>query len=386
MDGTFDQGRPLKRANNWSCMYSLDLSSATDRLPIQIQQKLISNLLRDEQLSKDWVSLLVDRPYGLPKTANMDITHVKYAVGQPMGALSSWAMLALTHHFIVQAAAWRAGYPSNKLFTKYALLGDDLVLGDRKVAVQYLHILRCLGVECGLAKSLLSTNGWALEFAKRTVWKGVDVSPISMSEYVAAVSSVSGIISFQRKYNLTLAQICTVLGFGYKVKSWLNKPIGSLSQTLRAIKIASIIPTDPDGVIKLFSTGRPLSSEISDLVLAFIRQEYFTLKADISSVYTRLTTGALSSAPLFEGDPIELKYALEYIKFQINLKSKNLIYHNASTAMSMLSSGRSNDLTTAYLLYLTVLKTYSLLPVNLITLTLNRTPSIRGVHPYQLKM
>ena len=26
---------------------------------------------------------------------------VRYAVGQPMGALSSWAMLALTHHFIV---------------------------------------------------------------------------------------------------------------------------------------------------------------------------------------------------------------------------------------------------------------------------------------------
>lgn len=27
-----------------------------------------------------------------------------YSVGQPMGALSSWAMLALTHHLIVQYA------------------------------------------------------------------------------------------------------------------------------------------------------------------------------------------------------------------------------------------------------------------------------------------
>lgn len=35
--------------------------------------------------------------------------YIRYAVGQPMGALSSWAMLALTHHFIVQYAAYRTG-------------------------------------------------------------------------------------------------------------------------------------------------------------------------------------------------------------------------------------------------------------------------------------
>jgi len=33
----------------------------------------------------------------------------RYAIGQPMGALSSWAMLALTHHLIVQIAAQRVG-------------------------------------------------------------------------------------------------------------------------------------------------------------------------------------------------------------------------------------------------------------------------------------
>lgn len=36
---------------------------------------------------------------------------VRYAVGQPMGALSSWAMLALTHHLIVAMAARRVGFP-----------------------------------------------------------------------------------------------------------------------------------------------------------------------------------------------------------------------------------------------------------------------------------
>jgi hypothetical protein len=77
----------------------------------------------------------------------------RYAVGQPMGAYSSFPMLALTHHVIVQIAARRAG----KLgwFTNYALLGDDVVIADPMVAPQYLLLMRdILGVEINLSKSL----------------------------------------------------------------------------------------------------------------------------------------------------------------------------------------------------------------------------------------
>jgi len=41
-------------------------------------------------------------------------SRVLYAVGQPMGALSSWAMLALTHHIMVAVAANRAGFTIGK--------------------------------------------------------------------------------------------------------------------------------------------------------------------------------------------------------------------------------------------------------------------------------
>jgi hypothetical protein len=37
-------------------------------------------------------------------------TFLKYSVGQPMGCLSSFNMLALTHHVIVQIAAIQAGF------------------------------------------------------------------------------------------------------------------------------------------------------------------------------------------------------------------------------------------------------------------------------------
>jgi len=110
MDGTFDQLRPLKRVRPNQPYFSMDLSSATDRLPIDLQTDLfrvIFNLTPKE--ASAWKSLLVDRPYKLPKDSGSPLKSVTYSVGQPMGALSSWAMLAITHHFIVQIAAWESG-------------------------------------------------------------------------------------------------------------------------------------------------------------------------------------------------------------------------------------------------------------------------------------
>lgn len=66
------------------------------------------------------------------------VPSVRYTVGQPMGALSSWAMLAITHHFIVQSAAWMAGVVKTRtMFSKYAVLGDDIVIWDKATAEKY---------------------------------------------------------------------------------------------------------------------------------------------------------------------------------------------------------------------------------------------------------
>lgn len=56
---------------------------------------------------------------------------LRYSVGQPMGALSSWAMLALTHHAIVKIASYKAGY--RRGFDLYAILGDDITIGKYSV-------------------------------------------------------------------------------------------------------------------------------------------------------------------------------------------------------------------------------------------------------------
>lgn len=107
MDGTFNQLAPLSRVPFGSKeLSSLDLTAATDRLPISIQQDLLECIF-DRSFGENWRNLLVGRDYFLPPSAVSEtgLQSVRYAVGQPMGALSSWAMLALTHHFVVQYSA-----------------------------------------------------------------------------------------------------------------------------------------------------------------------------------------------------------------------------------------------------------------------------------------
>lgn len=63
---------------------------------------------------------------------------------QPLGYLSSWPLFALSHHFVVWYCADKV-YPGNK-FCKYALLGDDIVIGDAAVADVYKDVINRLGV------------------------------------------------------------------------------------------------------------------------------------------------------------------------------------------------------------------------------------------------
>jgi len=89
MDGTFDQGAPISKIKDFGYKryYSFDLSAATDRLPVKLQDAILRPLLgRSRSIS--WRKILTDRYYLLKRMVTKP-TLLKYAVGQPMGALSS---------------------------------------------------------------------------------------------------------------------------------------------------------------------------------------------------------------------------------------------------------------------------------------------------------
>jgi len=188
MDGTFDQTAPLLRllseATPGTRFYSFDLSSATDRLPVDIQADILNILVPG--LGTAWKNLLGSLLWRwTSENTHVPLKEIKYSVGQPMGAYSSWAMLALSHHVIVQCAALNCGIRS---FSSYAILGDDIVIANDTVAAEYLVLMKQLGVDINLAKSLNSLS--FAEFAKRWMGpNGLDLSPLGPGLILRAIRS-----------------------------------------------------------------------------------------------------------------------------------------------------------------------------------------------------
>jgi len=194
IDGTFDQGAPLLRLYKerdprykFSCF---DLSSATDRLPITLQVDILNALgvrgdLWSELLNFQWSisgdlfklsdKYKLNQLMGIKSNILWKEAFVKYAVGQPMGAYSSWGMLAVTHHVIVQIAAIRAGFSKNT-FRQYCVLGDDIVINNDRVAAHYQELMHTLGVGINPSKSIISYD--VVEFAKRWLTPYGEISPL----------------------------------------------------------------------------------------------------------------------------------------------------------------------------------------------------------------
>jgi len=149
--------------------HSLDLSNATDRMPIALQKVILSYIVGEEK-TEAWARILTKWGY------HTGTTEVFYNTGQPMGAYSSWPIMALTHHFIVRLAALKCGYPH---FTGYSLLGDDLVIANDKVAQSYRELLSTLAMPISEAKTHVSVDTY--EFAKRWIQKGVEVTPFALN-------------------------------------------------------------------------------------------------------------------------------------------------------------------------------------------------------------
>ncbi|KAK4419027.1 putative mitochondrial protein [Sesamum alatum] len=77
-----------------------------------------------------------DEPDRVPVSPNVLAVLLKRVYtalrGSTLGYLSSWPSFTLTHHMVVWLAAYEV-YPGKK-FWDYAILGDDIVIADRKVA------------------------------------------------------------------------------------------------------------------------------------------------------------------------------------------------------------------------------------------------------------
>lgn len=173
-DCTFSHTSPFKALPEVGPYWSLDLTAATDRFPADLQRDILAALVKDDQYASSWYQIMTQGLFTNPWT-----TPVKYGVGQPMGAYSSWSTFALSHHLAVAVASTRAGLGPH--WNKYVLLGDDIVLSDNKVASEYLALMAELGVEISETKSHASKD--TFEFAKRWYREGLEITGIQLSQF-----------------------------------------------------------------------------------------------------------------------------------------------------------------------------------------------------------
>lgn len=212
-----------------------------------------------------------------------------------MGAYSSWAMLALTHHLLVQVSAWRAGVvPVGTWFQDYAVLGDDLVIANKVVAMEYLKLLKELGMEVNLSKSLLSDRGTCLEFAKRTIFvhpdgSWSDISPIPLKEVGSAQQLLPALVQFGVKYSLGPARLLQAFGFGWRNLSRLDQPLGKLSAQVRTILLGISLPKSADELVGFFNIGKAkLAKYVNDMVQVGIDFKLTTLVRCVPKVQSKL--------------------------------------------------------------------------------------------------
>lgn len=146
-DGTYNQGRLVEKTRqairDGKPIHCLDLSSATDRFPVCLQEDLLAAWIGRDR-AQAWRNLLTQRKFSI------DNKDIEYRVGQPMGILTSWSVFALTHHAFIEYCAILEGYNS---FRDYAVLGDDVAIFNSKVSARYTKEMTRVGVTISPAKS-----------------------------------------------------------------------------------------------------------------------------------------------------------------------------------------------------------------------------------------
>jgi hypothetical protein len=155
-DATFDQDRGIREIQSYmrtgGRVSALDLSSATDRFPLEVIMDTLNETDAFNKADLDLFGLVSTGPYKDSHTGDT----IKYAVGQPMGLYPSFGAFAYTHHNVVKSV--------NPKF--YRILGDDIVIDSDSIQ-DLKDVYKELGVKLSESKCMYSDH--ATEFAGRII-------------------------------------------------------------------------------------------------------------------------------------------------------------------------------------------------------------------------
>jgi hypothetical protein len=138
---------------------------------------------------------------------------------------------------IIQCAAREVG--KTGWFTAYAVLGDDVVIANRDVAMRYRDLLKGLGVRISISKTLVGRG--SCEFAKRFFLKGKDTSPVSLLEFALGRFHLPILVELVRKLGMVwepkLSSVLRAAGFGYRAQGRITSPLPRLNGRILGLLI-----------------------------------------------------------------------------------------------------------------------------------------------------
>lgn len=178
-DGTYSHQNVGKfaqlKTKEKSFIYCADLTAFTDRFPAIIQRKLLFELLKDDDLSQAFWTLLAERSFTVAWSGEL----VSYSCGQPMGAYASWALCSLAHHLVIEYCGYKVGKPAKY---HYKQIGDDTIITEPAIAQKYQEVITALGVDISLSKTVLSSalsDYSGAEVAKQLYLNGKCLTPLT---------------------------------------------------------------------------------------------------------------------------------------------------------------------------------------------------------------
>jgi hypothetical protein len=157
-DCTFDQAKAVpilkEHLHQGKMVYSIDLSGATDYFPLHLQTAVLSKMFKKQDV------LLFHEL----STASWEFPNhgeVQWKRGQPLGLYPSFGAFALTHGMLL------LGLLGREYEQQFFVLGDDVVILDDQLALDYKAMMHSLGCPVSEAKTLSSSS--VCEFAGKVI-------------------------------------------------------------------------------------------------------------------------------------------------------------------------------------------------------------------------
>lgn len=299
-DCTHDQSaalEPIRCAlEKGTKVYSVDLSSATDFFPLEIQLACVRSILIDTD--HDYINLWADLCRGQWKLPSQEI--IQWTCGQPLGMYPSFAAFTISHGLLLKSLL------KKKWKGEFYVVGDDVIIIDDQLASDYMRTLDELGCPYSTDKTLASEK--IAEFAGKIITsKGVypqmkwrELSDDNFLDLCKSLGQRSRLLlrSRQRKIFDLVKNLCDPIGLNFSlpgdnlekmVKRTIESPFWK-SETAVLSSLLGLRRRINNTIYSYNNSYETINeTEVKDIISTFDEKVKFVLKQTVFSNFENIS-------------------------------------------------------------------------------------------------